>query len=62
MMLCAIWYHLYNIKNMKNTHGSTFSKVPIILGDRKRGGGGRIEPFFRRFIQEGRRSIGIFVD
>ena len=21
MMLCAIWYHLYNFKNVKNTHG-----------------------------------------
>ena len=20
-MLCAIWYHLYNSKNVKNTHG-----------------------------------------
>ena len=21
MMFCAIWYHLYNLKNVKNTHG-----------------------------------------
>ena len=20
-MLCAIWYHLYNLKNVKTTHG-----------------------------------------
>ena len=20
-MLCAIWHHLYNLKNVKNTHG-----------------------------------------
>ena len=20
-MLCPIWYHLYNLKNVKNTHG-----------------------------------------
>ena len=20
-MLCAIWYHLHNLKNVKNTHG-----------------------------------------
>ena len=20
-MCCAIWYHLYNLKNVKNTHG-----------------------------------------
>ena len=27
--LCAIWYHLYNLKNVKNTHGRVlnFSKV-----------------------------------
>ena len=26
-MRCAIWYHLYNLKNVKNTHGSVnFSK------------------------------------
>ena len=21
VMFCAIWYHLYNFKNVKNTHG-----------------------------------------
>ena len=21
MIFCAIWYHLYNLKNVKNTHG-----------------------------------------
>ena len=21
LMFCAIWYHLYNLKNVKNTHG-----------------------------------------
>ena len=31
-MLCAIWYHLYNLKNAKNIHGrailfSTFFKL-----------------------------------
>ena len=20
-MRCAVWYHLYNLKNVKNTHG-----------------------------------------
>ena len=20
-MLCVVWYHLYNLKNVKNTHG-----------------------------------------
>ena len=28
VMRCAIWYHLYNLKNVKNNHDSvTFSKV-----------------------------------
>ena len=32
MILCAIWYHLYNLKNVKNTRGGvlllvTFSNV-----------------------------------
>ena len=27
-MLCAIWYHLYNFKNVKNTHGG---KPAILL-------------------------------
>ena len=22
VMCCTIWYHLYNLKNVKNTHGS----------------------------------------
>ena len=25
---CAIWYHLYNLKNVKNTHGG----VLILVG------------------------------
>ena len=33
VMLCAIWYHFYNLKNVKNTHGGvfTFSKVASFL-------------------------------
>ena len=29
---CAIWYHLYNLKNVKNTHGGVLilSKVALI--------------------------------
>ena len=23
-MLCAIWYHVYNLKDVKNTHGQMF--------------------------------------
>ena len=23
-MFCAIWYHVYNFKNMKNTRGGVF--------------------------------------
>ena len=27
VMHCAIWYHLYNLKNVKNAHGRKFSKL-----------------------------------
>ena len=27
MMRCAIWYHLYNLKNVKNTHGGVLVLV-----------------------------------
>ena len=26
-MFCAIWYHLYNFKNVKNTHGGVLLLV-----------------------------------
>ena len=26
-MFCAIWYHYYNLKNAKNTHGGVFLLV-----------------------------------
>ena len=29
-MRCAIWYHLYNFKNMKNTHGGVYN-TPVEL-------------------------------
>ena len=40
VMLCAIWYHLYNLKNVKNTHGgvlllvkpATLLKVTLLRG------------------------------
>ena len=41
VMRCAIWYHLYNLKNMKKTHGGmllllklqvTLLKVAILHG------------------------------
>ena len=28
-MLCNIWYHLYNLKNMKNTHGGVLFLVKL---------------------------------
>ena len=28
-MRCAIWYHLYNLKNIKNTHGGELLKVKL---------------------------------
>ena len=27
--LCAIWYHLYNLKNVKNTHGEMLLLVKL---------------------------------
>ena len=27
VMLCSIWYHLYNLKNVKNTHERVLSLV-----------------------------------
>ena len=28
-MHCAIWYHLYNFKNVKNTHGGVLLLVKL---------------------------------
>ena len=28
-MFCAIWYHLYNLKNVKNTHGGVLLLVKL---------------------------------
>ena len=28
-MFCAIWYHLYNLKNMKSTHGGLLLLVKL---------------------------------
>ena len=29
VMLCAIWHHLYNFKNVKNTHGAVLCLVKL---------------------------------
>ena len=29
VMHCAIWYHLYNLKNIKNTHGGVLILVKL---------------------------------
>ena len=29
VMRCAIWYHLYNLKNVKNTHRGVFYLVKL---------------------------------
>ena len=29
VMLYAIWYHLYNLKNVKNTHGGVLLLVKL---------------------------------
>ena len=31
VMRCAIWYHSYNLKNMKNTHGGVLILKPATL-------------------------------
>ena len=28
-MFCSIWYHLYNLKNVKNTHGGVLLLVKL---------------------------------
>ena len=28
-MFCAIWYHLYNLKNVKNTYGGVLLLVKL---------------------------------
>ena len=30
-MLCTIWYHLYNLKNLKNTHGGVLLLLKVAL-------------------------------
>ena len=30
-MRCAIWYHLYNLKNVKNTHGGVLILPPCVF-------------------------------
>ena len=30
-MRCAIWYHLYNLKNVKNTHGGVLLSLKVTL-------------------------------
>ena len=30
-MLCAIWYNLHNLKNVKNTHGGVLLLVKLVL-------------------------------
>ena len=30
MMLYAVWYHLYNFKNVENTHGTKSCKTFVI--------------------------------
>ena len=29
VILCMIWYHLYNLKNVKNTHGQMLLLVKL---------------------------------
>ena len=32
VMLCAIWYHLYNLKLLKKTHPATLLNVTLLDG------------------------------
>ena len=32
-MRCAIWYHLYNLKNVSNTHGGVILLVKLQAKD-----------------------------
>ena len=32
MTLCAIWYYLYNLKNVKNTQPATLLKLKLLHG------------------------------
>ena len=31
IMCCANWCHLYNLKNVKNTHGGVLLKVTLVF-------------------------------
>ena len=31
-MLSATWYHLHNLKNVKNTHGGVILLLTLLLG------------------------------
>ena len=31
VIFCAIWYHLYNLKNVKNTHGEKLILLKVTL-------------------------------
>ena len=33
VMVCAIWYHLYKLKSVKNTHGGVIFLVEIQASD-----------------------------
>ena len=33
-MRCAIWYHLYNLKNVKNTHGGVLILIKLQVPNR----------------------------
>ena len=32
-MICAVWYHMYNFKEMKNTHGKVLLLVKLQASD-----------------------------
>ena len=32
VMRCAVWYHLHNLENLKNTHGGVLLLVTLLHG------------------------------
>ena len=42
---CAIWYRLYNLKNVKNTHGRKLILVKLVPNGTKSGNASQISYF-----------------
>ena len=49
-MLCAIWYHLYNLKTMKDTHGGVLFLVTLQAKACNFAKSNILQRFFPRFL------------